>query len=318
MTFPDGTGGTPPADDPPTAKLRPIRPDTRPPGASPYGTFGDAAPGAYGSAEGGAFGTATGTGALPPVAGPRRRRGARTALLLAAAVFAGTLGGVTYGYAEQADNPPTPLPPLNQPGLAHPGEPLPADEAEPLPAAQDRRVKSDGDLRELLVSRPPGTVDTEVEMGGGSGEGWLAPYEVVADTGAPDDALGFMLEKGLRRTAFASWSKEGDATFVVMINLLQFRNDATAGSVDYLAEQQMASSIGMTGGQVSSVSLKGSADGRAYFLEEPYAEPGVPPLYQGIALARRGDIVMEVYLFESSPLDKKELKRLAERQLERL
>lgn len=317
MTSPDGTSGLP-ADDPPTTRLTPIRPGTRPPGTSSYGTFGDA-PGAYGNTAQGAYGTAGGAGVPPPATGARpRRRGLRTALLLAAAVLAGALGGVTYGYAEQAGNPPTPLPPLNQPGLAHPGKPLPADEAEPLSAAADRRVKTDGDLRELLVSRPPGTVDTEVEMGGGSGEGWLTPYEVAADTGAPDEALGFMLEKGLRRTAFASWSKEGDATFVVLINLLQFRNDATAGSVDYLAEQQMASSIGMTGGQVSSVSLKGSADGRAYFLEEPYEEPGVPPLYQGTALARRGDIVMEVYLFESSPVDEKELKSLAERQLERL
>ncbi|WP_407565755.1 hypothetical protein [Streptomyces sp. 184] len=312
MTFPDGTSGPPAADDPPTTRLTPIRPDTGPPPTPSNSVYGSPAAGAYGPAAGAAYGPP------PPAARPPRRRGLRTALLLAAAVLAGTLGGVTYGYAEQAGEPPTPLPPLNQPGLAHPEKPLPDAEApEPLSAAQDRRVKTDGDLRELLVSKPAGTVDAETDIGG-SGEGWLAPYEVVADTGAPGDMLGFMLEKGLRRTAFTSWRKEGGFDSVVMINLFQFRNDATAGSVDYLAEQQMIASIGMTGGEVPSVSLKGSANGRAYFLEEPYEEAGVPPLYQGTAVARRGDIVMEIYLIESSPIEEKDLTKLAERQLERL
>lgn len=327
MTFPDGTSGPPPAEDPPTARLTPITPETRPPGASSYGTFGtfgNPAQDTYGGTAHGAYGTATGTAAgagygQPPASGARsRRRGLRTVLLLAAAVLAGTLGGVTYGYAEQAGEPPTPLPPLNRPGLAHPGDPLPADEApEPLSAAQDRRVKTDGDLRELLVSRPAGTVETELAASGRSAKGWLAPYEVVADSGAPGELLGFMLEKGLRRTAFSSWGKEGDNASVVLVSLFQFRNDATAGSVDYLTEQQTFSSIGPAG-QVPAVSLKGSADGKAYFPEEPLEEVGLPPLYQGIALARRGDIVMEIYQIESAPIDEKDLTTLAERQLERL
>ncbi|AZM46845.1 hypothetical protein DMB38_14440 [Streptomyces sp. WAC 06738] len=316
MTFPDGTSGPQAADDPPTTRLTPIRPDTRPPGASPYGTFGSPAQGAFGSTAQGTYGTAADAGPAPEAGGRTRRRGKRTALLLAAAVLAGALGGVTYGYFEQAGNPPTPLPPLNQPGLAHPDKPLPADEAEPLSAAQDRRVKTDGDLRELLVSRPDGTVDAEIDIGG-EGAGWLAPYEVAAGTGAPEEVLTFMLENGLRRTAFTAWRNEGDTESVVMINLYQFRNDATAGSVDYLENQQLYSSLG-PGGRVPAVSLKGSADGMAYFPEEPFQEAGVPPLYQGMALARRGDIVMEIYQIESSPLEQKDLKKLAERQLERL
>ncbi|AKH83106.1 hypothetical protein AA958_13660 [Streptomyces sp. CNQ-509] len=317
MTFPDGTSGPQAADDPPTTRLTPIRPDTRPPGASSYGTFGSPAQGAYGSTAQGTYGsTAAAAGPAPEAGGRARRRGKRTALLLAAAVLAGALGGVAYGYFEQAGNPPTPLPPLNQPGLAHPDKPLPAGEAEPLSAAQDRRVKTDGDLRELLVSRPDGTVDAEIDIGG-EGRGWLAPYEVAADTGAPEEVLTFMLENGLRRTAFTAWRNEGDTESVVMINLYQFRNDATAGSVDYLENQQLYSSLG-PGGRVPAVSLKGSADGMAYFPEEPFQEAGVPPLYQGMAIARRGDIVMEIYQIESSPLEQKDLKKLAERQLERL
>ncbi|MEO3766957.1 hypothetical protein [Streptomyces sp. B8F3] len=316
MTFPDGTSGPQAADDPPTTRLTPIRPDTRPPGTSSYGTFGSAAQGAYGSTAQGAYGTAADAGAAPAAGTRPRRRGKRTALLLAAAVLAGALGGVTYGYFEQAGNPPTPLPPLNQPGLAHPEDPLPDDEVEPLSAAQDRRVKTDGDLRELLVSRPAGTVDAELDVGG-EGEGWLAPYEVAAGTGAPGEVLTFMLENGLRRTAFTSWRNEGDTESVVMVNLFQFRNDTAAGSVDYLENQQMFSSLGPNG-RVPTVSLKGSADGKAYFPEEPYEEVGVPPLYQGMALARRGDIVMEIYLIESSPLEQKDLTTIAERQLERL
>ncbi len=327
MTFPDGTGGgPPPADDPPTTRLKPIGPDTRPPGEPAYGTYGGPAPGAYGTAGGTAdgtgtgtdTGTGTGTGFGPPPAGGARprRRGLRTALLLAAAVLAGALGGVTYGYHEQAGEPPTPLPPLNQPGLAHPRKPLPADEVpEPLSAAQDRRVKTDGDLRELLVSRPDGTTDAELGYGG---EGWLAPYEVAADSGAADGLLGFMLEHGLRRTAFTSWQEEGaTTTSVVMVHLFQFRNDATAGSVDYLEAQQTYSSIGVDG-RVRSVPLEGSANGRAYFPDTPFEEAGLPPLYQAIALARRGDIVVEIYWIDGAPVEEKDLTRLAERQLERL
>lgn len=327
MTFPDGTGGgPPPADDPPTTRLKPIGPDTPPPGGpAAYGTYGSPAPGAYGTAEGTAggtgtdtdTGTGTGTGFGPPPAGGARprRRGLRTALLLAAAVLAGALGGVTYGYHEQAAEPPTPLPPLNQPGLAHPKKPLPADEVpEPLSAAQDRRVKTDGDLRELLVSRPDGAVDAELDYGG---EGWLAPYEVAADSGAPDQTLGFMLEQGLRRTAFTSWSEEGSTTSVVLIHLYQFRNNATAGSVDYLEIQQNFTSAGLDE-QVRSVPLKGSGNGEAYFNETPYEEVGLPPLYQAIALARRGDIVMEIYWIDGAPVAEKDLTTLAERQLERL
>jgi hypothetical protein len=323
VTFPDGTGGPPPADDPPTTRLKPIGPDTR-----PFGTYGSAAPGAYGTAAGTGNGTGTGTGTLtgvataaafgpPPAGGARRRRGLRTALLLAAAVLAGTLGGVTYGYAEQAGEPPSPLPPLNQPGLAHPEKPLPADEApEPLSAAQDRRVKTDGDLRKLLVSRPAGAVDAELGYGE---EGWLAPYELAADTGAPEEMLSYVLEHGLRRTAFTSWSEQDSSATgtVILIYLFQFRNDATAGSVDYLESEQVATVVG-AGGDVRSVPLAGSADGRAYFPGEPYEEAGLPPVYQAIAIARRGDIVMEVHQMDSSPIEEADLTKLAERQLERL
>ncbi|MFW6695188.1 hypothetical protein [Streptomyces sp. MAR4 CNX-425] len=315
MTLPDGTGGPPPADDPPTTRLKPIGPDTPPPGEASYGTYGGPAPGAYGTADGAGNGSGSAFGPPPqPGAGRARRRGLRTALLLVAAVLAGALGGVTYGYYEQAGEPPTPLPPLNQPGLAHPKKPLPADEApEPLSAAQDRRVKTDGDLRELLVPIPDGATDAELDYGG---EGWLAPYELAADTGAPEEMLGVMLEFGLRRTAFTSWTEDAGADTVV-VYLSQFRDEDSVGSAEYMEMMETVSIFGIDG-DVRTESLKGSSNGKAYFPAAPIEEAGLLPLYQGNVLARRGDIVLEIYMYDSAPIAEKDLTALAERQLERL
>ncbi|HET6352843.1 hypothetical protein [Streptomyces sp.] len=78
-------------------------------------------------------------------------------MLLAVAAVIGISAGTAVGYKVLADRPATPLSALNQPGLAYRAEPLPEEEVpEPLSAAEDRRVKSDGDLRKLLLAKPQG------------------------------------------------------------------------------------------------------------------------------------------------------------------
>ncbi|MFD5430226.1 hypothetical protein ACFWI9_33130, partial [Streptomyces sp. NPDC127084] len=87
----------------------------------------------------------------------RARRRGRTALLIAVAAVVGIAGGTAVGYGVQAEHEPTPLPVLSQAGLTYPAKPLAAS-AQPVPlsAAEDHQVKTGGDLRKLLLSKPSG------------------------------------------------------------------------------------------------------------------------------------------------------------------
>ncbi|MFF9816717.1 hypothetical protein [Streptomyces sp. NPDC014006] len=71
------------------------------------------------------------------------------------AVALGLIAGTCVGYLIRADREPTALPSLSQPVLRQAGGPAPA----PLSAAQDRKVKTDGDLRKLLLQAPGGAKD---------------------------------------------------------------------------------------------------------------------------------------------------------------
>ncbi|MDQ0960869.1 hypothetical protein QFZ66_004747 [Streptomyces sp. B4I13] len=62
--------------------------------------------------------------------------------MIAGAALLGVAAGTCTGYVIQAGRAPTVLPPLSQPVVGQ------ADgEAEPLSAAQDRRVKTDGECK---------------------------------------------------------------------------------------------------------------------------------------------------------------------------
>ncbi|MFF1500664.1 hypothetical protein ACFVZR_12440 [Streptomyces sp. NPDC058316] len=116
--------------------------------------------------------------AAPVAKGPR----GRTALLIAAAAVLGIAGGTAVGYDVQAGRAPTPLPALAQPDLAYPAKALPADKApDPLPASQDRQVRTDGDLRKLLADRPAGWSEDKAVPG--LRDGWLGVDE-YARTGS--------------------------------------------------------------------------------------------------------------------------------------
>ncbi|MBK3589069.1 hypothetical protein JHN49_37485, partial [Streptomyces sp. MBT57] len=63
--------------------------------------------------------------------------------------------------------------------------------------------------------------------------------------------------------------------------------------------------------------LEGTGSGR-YFLYAVEREAGYLPFYRARALAVRGDIMIDINITDSKPISKKDIRVLAERQLERL
>ncbi|MEU3843864.1 hypothetical protein AB0E88_28000 [Streptomyces sp. NPDC028635] len=233
-----------------------------------------------------------------PVA--RRRRG-RTALLVAGAVVLGLVAGTCVGYVIQADREPTALPSLSQPVLRQATGPAPA----PLSAAQDRKVKTDGDLRKLLLEKPAGAEQHDWSQ---SQDGWQGLGQYAEFFDEPGDAFGRMATDEFRRAAVTSW-RDGSG-YVVDIRLVQFRQEESVGaerSTDgalYWAEQK-ADSEGWP--------LPGTDLGRAYVYHHP--DGGA---YAAEARAWRGDIAVEIWVHGTKPVSKSKIMELAKRQLERL
>ncbi|MFD5634544.1 hypothetical protein ACFWJM_10430 [Streptomyces sp. NPDC127077] len=240
-----------------------------------------------------------GTTADAPSAPGRRRRG-RTTLLIATAAVLGLVAGTCAGYLVQADREPTRLPSLSQPVVAQAKGPGP----EPLSAAQDHRVKTNGDLRKLLISRPKGTkaLDWAPEQ-----DGWL-------DLGAYADSLTHadrefrdLVAAEFRRAAGVSWSV--GSTGSTQVRLVQYRQEETLGA------PERASRWDVDGARAYGV--PGASDGMAYLFDAE-RKPGYLPFYKALATASRGDIAMEIWIFDSKPIPKQKIMDLAKRQLERL
>ncbi|GAA2387297.1 hypothetical protein GCM10010420_07900 [Streptomyces glaucosporus] len=243
---------------------------------------------------------------------PARRRG-RTAPLIACAALLGTVAGTAVGYTVQADRAPTPLPPLSQAELSYPDKPLPkGKEPEPLTAGQDRRVRTDGDLRELLVKRPRGAREPDLALD----DGWLSPSAYASKFEHPDHMFTTLVQgQGLRRVASVSW-EEGRYR-EVRIDLVQFREDRERSAAGFVAEQQAYMSGADHAGN-GGKPLKGSGNGRYYVYDEPRRKPGYLPMYQVRAIAQRGDVAMDIHVYDSEPISERYISSLAERQLERL
>ncbi|MFJ3600290.1 MULTISPECIES: hypothetical protein [unclassified Streptomyces] len=244
----------------------------------------------------------------------RRRPRGRTTLIIAAAALLGIAGGVAVGYGVQAEREPTPLTALSQPGLGYPAKPLSADRVPaPLPAAQDRRVRTDGDLRTLLVDRPKGARKAATDALG-IGDGWK-PLDAYA--GHYEDPH-FMFETlaglDLRRVASAAWEQGENRHTEVW--LLQFRSGEQHGASAHFDNQIMYMPWDDAAGNTGDA-IKGSREGR-YFLYPVERKAGYLPSYQARALAVRGDIALDITIFDTSPISKKDIRALAERQLERL
>ncbi|QNP63995.1 hypothetical protein IAG43_14375 [Streptomyces genisteinicus] len=241
-------------------------------------------------------------------AAPRRRRGRTTALIAAAAVL-GVVAGTVTGYAVQYHREPTPLPVLSQPDLRTP-DPVPAGPGTTARSVNvNRWVKTDGDLRELLLPKPKGA-KTE------SKAAWQDLFSYAQWFEEEDYMFEELAEDDFRRCASVSWSVGGKV--YVDIQLIQFREEHELrassfgeGQQWYLDEDKWAGNDGEP--------IPGSAEGRTYVFDEPLREAGYEPLYRGRAVAWRGDIVMLIeYANNSGPINEKDLKSLAKRQLERL
>lgn len=253
----------------------------------------------------------------PPAVTPspvRARPRGRTALIVAAAALLGIAGGTAVGYGIQAERPPTPLPALSQADLVYPAKALPADRApDPLPASQDRQVRTDGDLRKLLMDRPAGWSDNKSVTW--LSDGWIGLDDYARDFKSEDSMLTYLLETDVRRVAGAAWKKGQYREANVW--LVQFGSGAGAGAVEH-AEGQLSYMPGTKDGAGNEGDpVAGSGNGR-YYVYDVVREPGYMPSYRARAVVQRGDIMIEVNMFDTEPISKKDIRTMAERQLERL
>ncbi|MBA4866738.1 hypothetical protein H1V43_36685 [Streptomyces sp. PSKA54] len=115
---------------------------------------------------------------------------------------------------------------------------------EPLSAAQDRRVKTGGDLRKLLLKRPSGARDAVYTPGS---DGWMSLAEYAGQFTEPDAAFSDLVADEFRRAAVTSWRV--GSTYSVEIRLVQYRSEengsAAATAVKeavYWADQESGSS----------------------------------------------------------------------------
>ncbi|WP_030044492.1 hypothetical protein, partial [Streptomyces resistomycificus] len=205
----------------------------------------------------------------------------------------------------QVDREPTTLPSLSQQTLPQ----AKGEGPEPLSAAQDRRVRTDGDLRKLLLKKPRGAKDADW-LGGNDGWLDLAAYADMYE--APDEVFGNLVGDEFRRGAVTGWES---GTTTLEIRLIQYRQEeapAAADSVDnsqYWADDEDAT---------ESWTVPGTGNGMAYVHNEPEREAGYLPLYSAEAHAWRGDVAMEIWIYDTKPIPKKKIMDLAERQMERL
>lgn len=248
-------------------------------------------------------------------AGPavRSRRRGRTALIIAAAIALGLVGGTAVGYAVQAERAPTPLPPLSQPGLAYPERPLPkGKDIEPLAADEDRQARTSGDLRKVLLSKPAGARESEFSW---LEDGWSGLDTYVLGFKSEGYMFETLAEGGFRRTASTSWMQGPHRR--TSVRLVQFRPGALLGARDHAEGQLRYMDDPKKGAGNDGHPIKGTADGR-YFLYKPASRPGYLTSYRARALAYRGDVMLDINIFDTKPISKKDIRTLAERQLERL
>ncbi len=249
----------------------------------------------------------------PDAAAPERRRPrGRTSLIIASAALLGIVAGLGTGYTVQADRKPTPLPPLSQAELSYPDKPLPEDEYEPIPAKHDRRVKTDGDLRKLLVDKPKGARETVLDR---SPDGWVPLSTYAREYTEVRRMFRYTVAQDIRRVAGVEW--QSGRQELTTVRLVQF-HDLTARSAaeharsqqNYMSMEDWAASDGRP--------LKGSGNGLYWIDEAPDRKPGYLPYYSNRAIAWRGDIMMDIEIDSARPVSEKAIRELAERQLERL
>ncbi|MGN5636514.1 hypothetical protein [Streptomyces sp. AC154] len=244
----------------------------------------------------------------------RRRPRGRTTLIVAVAAVLGIAGGTAVGYGVQAQRAPTPLSALSQSDLAYPAKALRPDRLpDPLPAAQDRRVRTDGDLRKLIVPRPVGwSEDKDVTS---VQDGWMEVEDYALDFEREDVMFGRLLESGVRRIAAATWRKGEYRT--ANIALVQFAPGTETPAAAHAEDQRVYMPDEDHGAGNNGDAVKGSLNGR-YYLYKADLKPGYLPFYRARAIFDRGEVMVDINLSDTRPISKKDIRTLAERQLERL
>ncbi|MGW7055537.1 hypothetical protein [Streptomyces sp. NPDC054887] len=221
------------------------------------------------------------------------------------------VAGVITGYAVQYDRDPTPLPPLSQPDLRDPKAIAAGPHGSPQSLHAHRRAKTDGDLRRLLVKKPAGA-----RSGTPTPEGWKGLVEFAQEYREPDRMFRYMAEGDFRRIATTSWSERGEV--FVTVNLIQFRDDHATYAEDWVLDQQSYLPRATYAGN-DGKPIPGSGNGRVYVYDEPHREPGYEPVYQSRVLARRGDVVMDIwYSNNTRRISEKAVMSIAKQQLGRL
>ncbi|MGW1494818.1 hypothetical protein [Streptomyces sp. NPDC002402] len=241
---------------------------------------------------------------------PPRRRG-RTTLLIAGAAVLGVATGVVTGYAVQFDREPTPLPPLSQPDLGD-AKTVPAGPGTTAQSVNaNRRVKTDGDLRKLLLKKPKGA-----KAGKSLSEGWTSLVQYADAYDKPDRMFKEMVNDDSRRIATTSWEERGEV--FVTVNLIQFRDDDVLAAREWGMDQQGYMGMEEHAGN-SGEPIPGSGNGRVYVYDKPIRHAGYEPLHQARVIAQRGDVVMEIwYVNNTRKVSAKAVMSLAKQQLERL
>jgi hypothetical protein len=220
--------------------------------------------------------------------------------LIAAAAALGLVGGACGGFLIQADREPTALPSLTQPELKQAG----GEGPDPLPAAQDRKVRTDGDLRDLLLKTPKGKKEIE--------RGWMSIAEYSSTSEGDESSLPYDLTDEFRRAATVSWRES--STRYVEIRLVQYRHETSLGALKN-AERQ---ATGALADGAREYEIPGTGDGAVFVLDQPEREPGYLPRYETRATASRGDIALQMWVTDVRPLGKDAIMELATRQMERL
>ncbi|MET8023614.1 hypothetical protein [Streptomyces avermitilis] len=242
----------------------------------------------------------------PEAAPPASRRRGRTTALIAAAAVLGVVAGTCTGFLIQAGREPTELPSLSQPVLAQ----AKGEGPEPLSAARDRRVRTDGDLRKLLLKRPSGARDAAYAPGH---DGWVGLAEYAEGFKNPAGAFSGAISDEFRRSAATTWRV--GSTYNVQIQLVQYRQEESLAASDSAADLQYWAEK-ETG--TRSWAVPGTGDGMAYVHTTPATKPGYQPVYSAEAHAWRGDLVMQLWVFDTKPIPKEKIMDLAARQMGRL
>lgn len=247
--------------------------------------------------------------AAPPAALSEARPRGRAVRLPAIAVLVGLVGGAGTGYVIQYLRPPTVRPLLasqaSQPPQPNDRHIVPAR----LTAAEDDQVKTDGDLRTLLVPAPAGSRPWPNPP---TQDGWLTLAQFSSTFESPATEFRWQNSLGFRRMAQATWVV-GDTGYEV--DLIQYAHAEEGSAAEYVQDQDFNGPV--PEGVTRSV-VPGTVNGWVKQDDNPQHAGDGSTYFSTEAMARHGDIAVQIYVTGPRPTDSRIASDLMQRQLERL